>query len=420
MRKQYSGSHSVRYVAEGTREAHLAIRQGRWLKVPQRSSASCEQARCTLARRLRARFSEIEVAVFTRIQEAIPVPANAEPEYKRGFREAGHEAIRFMVDSIETGEAKAPSIPLALLAQARLAARHDVSLGTVLRRYGIGAHQINDQIVTEATRDPRLLGDHLQQILREQALILGRVLLELEHEYGREEPHRLDSHSERLADLVKRRLAGELVDTSILDYPFDRHHLGVVTTSGDSETRLRDLAKSVDGRLLLVRPDSDRVWAWIGTRHRVHADQLCAGERLPADVRLSLGESGSGPLGWGQTHRQAQEAFQYALSEGSSVRYADIALRAAIEQNDLAAHSLRQIYVVPLETHAGGDVLIETLRAYFAADRKTASAQATLKVSRQTIWKRLHAAETILRKPLTACCPDLEIALRLHDLRDRS
>jgi hypothetical protein len=390
--------------------------------VPHRPSVSYEQASATLARRLRGRFRDIEAAILTRIREGAPIGPDSEPEYINGLRLAIRSAIEYSLDSIETGESAAPPIPLALLGQARLAARHDVTLGTVLCRYTLGAHHISDLIVAESMQDPHLLREHLQQLLREQALVLERVVLELGHEYGRESHDRPASHDARLVELVKRRLAGEPIDTSALNYELDRHHLGVVSQGGDSEELLRELAKTVDGRLLRIRPGGDAIWAWIGTRHPIDPDQLrtqALAQQLP-EVRLGLGESGTGAVGWGQTHQQALEAFPYAVGTGSpAVRYADVALQAAIEHHNLAAISLYQLYVAPLERQADGDVLLCTLRAYFAAGRNAAAAEGALNVSRQTVSKRLRSIEALLGKPLGTCSPDFEMALRLHDFRDQ-
>ena len=59
---------------------------------------------------------------------------------------------------------------------------------------------------------------------------------------------------------------------------------------------------------------------------------------------------------------------------------------------------------------------IKTLRAYLAADRNATSAAAALGVNRNTIAERLRAIEATLGRPLSACGPELEAALRLAEL----
>jgi DNA-binding PucR family transcriptional regulator len=61
-------------------------------------------------------------------------------------------------------------------------------------------------------------------------------------------------------------------------------------------------------------------------------------------------------------------------------------------------------------------VALETLRAYLVADRNASSAAAALGVNRNTIAERLRAIEAAIGRPLSACGPELEAALRLAEL----
>jgi PucR C-terminal helix-turn-helix domain len=373
----------------------------------------------TLARRLRVRIPEIEAAILARVQAVAPVDRNADPEYVHGLNTAIRAAIDHTVATIEVDRRLAPPIPPALLGQARLAAHHGVNLGTVLRRYSLGANQLSDFVVDEAEHDNALRGGPLRLLLREQTLSLEKILAEFEYEYGRERQDRPVTRDSHLAALVQRLLSGEPADTSELNYDFDGHHIGIVTESERAPALLRDLARAVDGRLLSVRPSPAVTWAWIGTRYRIDPTQLLrpSVNRGSPHARLALGEPESGSLGWRRTHLQARDAFPYVVrTHGFAARYADIALQAAIERDDVASTSLRQLYVAPFADRPDGGVLVSTLRAYFAAGRNAAAAAATLEVSRQTVSKRLHSVEAVLKRPLYVCAADLEIALRLADM----
>lgn len=382
------------------------------------SSATYEEACAGLAHRLRKRAPEIHTAILTRIQAAAPIEQDAAPEYLDGLREAIRAAIVHTIARIESRERAAPPFPSAVLGQARLASHHGVSLGLVLRRYSLGSHSISKFIVDEMEMDEYWQGGAMGRLLTEQAAILESGLDELEYEYHRERPNPPASPDARLVDLVKRRLAGELVDASELNYSFDAHHIGVVSEGENAAPLLRTLAQAVDARLLCVRPGGGVVWAWIGTRHRIDLSQLQS--RLVAanssSPLLAFGEPDHGSLGWCRTHQQAREAFPYAVREQRrAIRYADIALQAAIERHDLATLSLHQLYIAPLARHPDGLNLLAALRAYFAAGRNAAAAAAMLDVRRQTVSKRLRSVEALLRKPLDVCSADLEIALRLED-----
>ena len=99
------------------------------------------------------------------------------------------------------------------------------------------------------------------------------------------------------------------------------------------------------------------------------------------------------------------------------VRYADVALIASALHDDLLVTSLRKLYLEPLEAERdGGEVLRETLRAYFGAGRNAASAAAVLGVSRQAVNGRLQAVEQSLGQSLRDCAGCSELALRLEPL----
>lgn len=240
--------------------------------------------------RLRERATDLEQAVVVRIRAAAPADEHAESEYLHGLRAAIRAAIDFSFDSIEAGDRETP-IPTDLLLQARLAARHGVPVGTMLRRYTLGSNQLNDFVAAEAEHDNTLTGCELRQILRGLAITLERVLIELEEEYAREPQERLDSSEARLARRIKRRLAGEIVDLSDLNYSFRGHHVGMVAEGDEAPGAIRSVAKAIDGRLLLLRAQEELIWAWIGTRNRIDSAHFYSwvGANWPARLPLALG-----------------------------------------------------------------------------------------------------------------------------------
>jgi DNA-binding PucR family transcriptional regulator len=99
------------------------------------------------------------------------------------------------------------------------------------------------------------------------------------------------------------------------------------------------------------------------------------------------------------------------------VRYADVALIASALQDDLLTESLHQQYLAPLEHERdGGEVLRQTLRAYFDADRNISAAAGALGANRNTVSNRLRSVEARIGRPLNACATELESALRLSEL----
>ncbi len=393
------------------------------MAIAQNRSNSYEQSRAELTARLRSRRPEIEQAVLTRAFAVTdtnqPVDLDTlDPEYVEGLRTAIGAALDYGLEVIERGEERAPSPPPVLLAQARLAARYGIGLDTVLRRYSAGYVLLSDYLVEEAERQG-MRGAYLKRVLRARSA-LDRLLAAVSEEYSREAQERPGTTEERRAERVERLLAGELLDTSDLAYELECTHLAVIAWGEGTAEALRDLASAFGSRLLTVSRSEGAVWAWLGSREPLEMCALhrYAQESWPEGVKVAIGEQGLGLAGWRLSHRQAKAALPVAMrSPEPFVRYVDVALLAAVLQDELLAGTLRRLYLEPLQAERdGGDVAIETLRAYFAAGRNVSSAAAGLGVSRQAVGSRLRAAEERLGRPVDTCAAELEVALHLAAL----
>jgi PucR C-terminal helix-turn-helix domain/GGDEF-like domain len=377
-------------------------------------------AREDLHTRLSARWPEIEEAVLTRVFTVEdPSESLADAEYMEGLKEAVKASLGYGLAAVKLGEERSPPVPPVLLTQTRVAARNGVSLETVLRRCFAGNALFVDFIVEDAEAGGHIERAELQSSLRTQATIFDRLIAAVSEEYACEEQERSLSTPQRDAKRIERLLAGELVDTAELAYRLEDHHLGAVAAGPGAMVALRELATALDRRLLFVEREEEMVWAWLGGRTQISAEELKAKltawpERLP----LAFGEPGQGLTGWRLTHRQARAAWPIALRGPERiVCYAEVALLAATLQDDLFATSLRQRYLAPLESERdGGEPARATLRAYFAAGRNVSSAAAALGVSRRTVANRLRTIEEHLGFQLHDCGAEIEAALRLDDL----
>jgi len=380
---------------------------------------SATEVRTALAARLRERLSELQGAVATRVYSISDPRDVADPSYLQGLNGALAAAIEYRLAVLESGERQAPPIPTALLAHARLDARDGVSLDTVLRRYFAGNVLFGDFLVNEAER-AEVPSSALRPLLAVQATVGDRLIAAVSAEYAREAENRPTTPAERRRETVKSLLAGELVDHSELGYDLDGHHLALMAKGEGAEELMRGLAAAIDRRLLVVQREDEPAWAcWLGGRRQLTAAQAleALGRDLPEGVFVTVGEPGEGLGGWRVSHLQAKAALPIAERRGEPVvRYADVALLAAITRDDLIATSLRQLYLAPLErARDGGKVARQTLRAYFDAERNVSSTAAALGVDRRTVRNRLGAIEELLGRPLKGSEADLEIALRLDD-----
>jgi PucR C-terminal helix-turn-helix domain/GGDEF-like domain len=384
-----------------------------------RSSAA--QAGPELAERLRARQAEIEQATLTRVHAIADTSLASDPTYVDGLRGAVSAALEYGIAATELGGERDPAIPVSLLAQARMAARSGVSLDTVLRRYFAGYSLLGYFLIEEASREGLMSGAELQRLLGTQAVIFDRLLAAIGEEHTRESELAIVSSEQRQAERIERLLEGELIDTAGIAYDFEGRHLGAIASGPGAAEALRDLARTLDLRPLIVRRgEESTVWAWLGARRRPDpsAAMSFAAANWADDVLLAIGEPGLGLSGWRLSHRQAAAALPVAQrGRESPVRYADVALPASALQDDLLSTSLRQLYLRPLEGERdGGAVLRETLRAYLSANGSLSSAATTMSVSPRTIGNRLRRVEEVVGRPLHTALADIEIALRLDGL----
>jgi hypothetical protein len=401
--------------ADGSRFAGVAGR-------PRRASASIrsfDEACSALASRLRERLPELETAIATRVY-AISDPSEvADPTYLHSLRGALTAGLDYGLAVIELGEHRAPGIPPALLAEARLAARAGVTLDTVLRRYCAGNALLGDFLVDETER-AKVSSSVLRRLLRRQATLFDHLLGAVSEEHVREAKSWPSSSAERRRECVKSLLAGELVDHSELGYDLDAHHLALLAKGEGSPEVMRVLAGKLDRRLLAVRREEESIWAcWLGGGHPLETERVlqALGEITLDRVLVTVGEPGEGLSGWRLSHRQAKAALPIAERRGQSIlRYGEVALLAAILRDDLVATSLHQLYLEPLENaRDGGKMARETLRAYFAAERNISSTAAVLGVDRRTVANRIRAIEDLFGRPLNDFATELETALQLDD-----
>lgn len=384
--------------------------------------------------RLRGRQAEIEGSITACVCTIVTGLVNdLDSEYEGGLRVTVTAAVDFGLTGLERGGPDRVSIPPQTLAQAQRAARSGVSLDTVLRRYHLGHTLLLDFIMEETSRfglDGS--GNGLRGMLRTQASLLDRLTVAVAREYFREMERVAGSPVRSPLEMVRMLLGGELIDSDELGYDLDGVHLGVIAQGQGCQDAVRDLAQSLDRRLLCVVPGRESAWGWLGGQHAVHTSDL---ERVfasldeksimgnekedpPGEVSFSFGEPASGLDGWRLTHRQAQAALLISLRMPRRVtRYVDVALLALALSDEMLATSLVDMYLSPLDdVRDRGPVLRQTLRAYLDVDANVSSAAAVLGVARTTVENRLHAIEERIGRPLRPCPAELEVALRLDEL----
>jgi hypothetical protein len=379
--------------------------------------SALEQARRNICERLQERRQEIEQTMLARVYGVADLAAVNDPEYAAGLRIAVTTGLSYGLAALEWGEERVAPIPQALLMQARQAARNGVGLDIVLRRYFAGHAVLGDFAMQEAKEDKLLGAVTMHRFSRNHAALLDRLIVAVCEEYACVSEVRQVSAEERRAERVRGLLAGQPLNTSQLGYDFEAWHLGMLAAGPGAAEAIRGIATGLDRRLLLVSAGEGTFWAWLGGRRRLESSDIecLIPSELTGRTWLAVGEPAQGPVGWRLSHQQAQAAMPIARRRPKRlVRYAEVALLASMLQDDLLATSLRQLYLTPLATERdGGEVLRETLRAYFAAERNISSTAAALGVSRRTVANRLRLVEAKLGQSLSAAATEIEAALLL-------
>jgi hypothetical protein len=383
-----------------------------------RQPKSQHEIRAELVERLRGRSAEIEDAIFNRVR-ALASPAESEDaEYRAGLRATVAESVDYALTSIERGEESPEAIPAAAATQARRAARSGVGLDTVLRRYAAGDRLVSEIIMDEAGRFP---SEALSQVLRTQSPHVDRLMASVAAEYMAELEVMRRSPAQRVAERVKRLLAGDApFDAEGLEYEFEAWHLGLVVTGARAEVAARTLAAGVGREPLVVKSSDASAWAWLGGRQPLDVSEvqryLAAG--VLGDVTLAVGEPRWGIDGWRLTHHEAKAAQQVMVRRSQPlIQASSVILLAAVLRDEPLARSLRETYLAPLDEHGdSGLVLRETLRAYFAAGFNAATAAAALEIDRHTVQRHLRKVEEALGRLLPSCHAELEVALSLEEL----
>jgi PucR C-terminal helix-turn-helix domain/GGDEF-like domain len=384
-------------------------------------SARAIETRRDLLSGLERRREEIGLEIFARVRAIGLDEERPDPEYVEGLRLAVEAAIDHTIEAFGRESDRPLEVPHRVLAQARLAARHGVTLDTVLRRYLAGHAVLGDFLVEEAAH-LRVSTGELRRILRAAAAETDRMLAAVSTAYVSELVSTpAASREQRRLEIVRRALDGELVDVGNLGYDVDRFHVGIVFGGSQMEEALASLVARRDAVHLHVAGDDGLLWAWIGRNEGLSPREIQAALAavLPVGPRVGIGEPLFGRTGWRLTHEQARAAlFVAERSSEQVVRYADVAVLASAIKDELLTTSLKAIYLDPLEETRGDvGVLRDTLRAYFAADRSASSTAAALGVTRNTVTNRIRAIEERIGHLRPSLAADLSLALRLDELK---
>jgi GGDEF-like domain len=387
-------------------------------------------ARIELVRGLRAREAELREAVFAHVRSSVPdAIADRDAQLTAGLRETIAICVDCGLASIEQGTQWSGTISPAVALQARRNAANGVGLTTALRRSAAGYTLAWGFVLSEVAghdfpEEQRFA--LLQQASSATMSLLACIQAEIADAHSSEIKRRAHSREQRRAELAHRLLAGERLNAgklAELGYDLDGWHLGVIAAGALAARTIRGLAAGLGCELLPVAHGRDEVWAWLGGQRRVAFADV---ERIldaakHTDVSLAIGEPAQGIEGWHRTHREAAAALLVARYwPRSFTRYLDVAADAMALQNEAFADSLIETYLSPLDgMRIGGQAARRTLGALLAKRHNVSSAASALSLDRSTVHRHRNEIERRLGYRLHERQAEIEIALRIEDLRQR-
>jgi hypothetical protein len=382
-----------------------------------------------LARLLRARAAEIREIIFAHVRAVVPdAVADGDERLEAGLRGMIAACIECGLASIEQGARWSEPMPPVVLAHASRAASSGMSLANALRRC-VASHTRGWSFVLEEAARLDLSDEQRLMLLARVSVavdsLLERLQTQVADAHVREIKRRSCSREQRRMEIALR-LLDRLVDPeelAELTYELDAWHLAVIATGADAEKTVRCLASSLGRELLPIAHGTACVCAWLGGQRKLAFADI---ERVflaleYRDVSLAVGELGERLPGWRQTHREAQDAALVARYWPRRLtRYQGVALEAAALRDEVLADALIERCLAPLDDeHGGGVTRRRVLRAVFEAEYNKSSAAHALDVDPETVRRHVKEAEHRLGCPLHVRQAEIEIALRVEELRRR-
>jgi hypothetical protein len=136
-------------------------------------------------------------------------------DYLEGLRAAVSHGVAYGIEVSAAGTGQAPPVPFSLLTQAHVAARYELSIDWMIRRY-IAAKTVFVDFMFKAAAFVGCSLSAVQHTMVSLGAAFDRLLATVVSEYEAEQQRRRGSDSQ-LADQTRRLLAGELVAPCTLE-----------------------------------------------------------------------------------------------------------------------------------------------------------------------------------------------------------
>ena len=384
-----------------------------------------------LAARLAPDLDTLAADMYEYLAERIP-EARADDEIAGLTLASCASNIEAVLSMIRHGiPASATEAPVTALEHARQMAARGASIDATLRFYRLGHAYLWERFsaeLVEALPDPGRLSEAMREFSAFAFAYIDVVSARVSAELIAERERRQRRATALRTDVVRALLAGEPVDPPAaeraLGHPLAAPHIAFVCwTEGDPAglERAAAAAAAVIGsaRPLLLAEGSDALAAWAVAPAEPDGEAVARAAAVAApEVHVALGQVAFGLDGFRTTREDADRARRVASLAGrrppTLTRFADVALIDLLSRDLPAARSFVHLWLGPLATrdHAA---LRATLLAVNAPGGGLAAAARELGVHRNTVLQRVHRAEELLGRPLSAGAAELYAALLLAE-----
>ena len=355
-----------------------------------------------------------------RMRQRLPEWVLADPVATERIRELSRDSIADEVRAFRSGHLP-DTCPERDAGVAREAARLGMPIDLMLQGFRVG-HRCQWEAWLELVE--RRVDDHdrrkelLDKASRYFFDYVDRLSALVSQEYESERESIQQNVGQRRVQLIRELLDGAEIDSDLLDWPLEHHHLGILGWAEGADAATRELGQALGRPVLVIEAGVEGTWfGWASAAAPLTpADRRTIAAFNPPQGRLAVGLEASGPEGFRLTHRQARRAGWVAwYTEDVVTRFQEVALEGlAIEDAESArAFASRELAGLDDES-AKSRRLRETLLAYFKADHNAAAAAAALGVHQQTVANRIRSVEELLGAPVASRRAELEVALRLR------
>lgn len=236
----------------------------------------------------------------------------------------------------------------------------------------------------------------------------------------RSEQHQFFYRSEgnRLRSQLRDFVAGRRNMPPEASYDFKGRHLSVVAWGDDPQGTI-ELAGSIlrpTNQLVLESTDGAFL-GWLAVQGESGQFQQLTSESFPIGSHIAVGTLDEDFDGFRRSHHRAWRAYKVGRLTGATLTtYEDVALESVFAADLHSARDVVAQQLGPLVSDSRGDILCNTLQAYFASGCNAVTTATKLQVHERTVAYRLNSVEERLGIQVSTHQVELRVALRLWRL----